>query len=92
MAERGETVAQRRRGIVMRNYWFGPFSMALIGLAWASMSVIALPSAEHTDLRAEQLPLGAFAVVPDLDMAGARGAAIAAGGALGWAPPGAPGH
>jgi len=32
-----------------------------------------------------------FAVVPDLDMAGARGAAIAAGGALGWAPPGLPG-
>jgi predicted NBD/HSP70 family sugar kinase len=47
---------------------------------------------EHTDLRDEQLPLVTFAVVPDLDMAGARGAAIAAGGALGWAPPGVPGH
>jgi predicted NBD/HSP70 family sugar kinase len=47
---------------------------------------------EHTDLRDEQLPLATFAVVPDLDMAGARGAAIAAGGALGWAPPGVPGH
>jgi predicted NBD/HSP70 family sugar kinase len=46
---------------------------------------------EHTDLRAEQLPLVTFAVVPDLDMAGARGAAIAAGDALGWAPPGVPG-
>jgi predicted NBD/HSP70 family sugar kinase len=47
---------------------------------------------EHTDLRAEQLPLETFALVPDLDMAGARGAAIAAGGALGWAPPGLPGR
>ena len=28
-----------------------------------------------------------FALVPDFDMAGARGAAIAGGGALGWAPP-----
>jgi glucokinase len=41
---------------------------------------------EHTDLRAEQLPRVTFAVVPDLDMAGARGAAIAAGDALGWKP------
>jgi glucokinase len=41
---------------------------------------------EHTDLRAEQRPLVTFALVPDLDMAGARGAAIACGGALGWPP------
>jgi predicted NBD/HSP70 family sugar kinase len=47
---------------------------------------------EHTDLRAEQLPLVTFALVPDLDMAGARGAAIAASSALGWAPPGLPGR
>jgi glucokinase len=47
---------------------------------------------EHTDLRTEQLPLVTFALVPDLDMAGARGAAIAASGALGWAPPGLPGR
>ena len=45
-------LAQRRRGHVLPGYWFGPFSTALIGLAWASMSVIALPSAQHTDLRA----------------------------------------
>ncbi len=32
----------------------------------------------HTALRAEQLDVAQFAVVPDLDMAGARGAAIAA--------------
>jgi glucokinase len=33
---------------------------------------------EHTVLREEQAALAAFAVVPDLDMAGARGAALAA--------------
>jgi glucokinase len=32
----------------------------------------------HTDLRAEQAAVAQFALVPDLDMAGARGAAIAA--------------
>ena len=42
---------------------------------------------EHTDLRAEQRPLVTFALVPDLDMAGARGAALAGAGALGWPPP-----
>jgi predicted NBD/HSP70 family sugar kinase len=45
---------------------------------------------EHTDLRDEQLPRATFALVPDLDMAGARGAAIAGSGALGWPPPGPP--
>jgi predicted NBD/HSP70 family sugar kinase len=33
---------------------------------------------EHTDLREEQQQAATFALVPDLDMAGARGAAIAA--------------
>jgi predicted NBD/HSP70 family sugar kinase len=47
---------------------------------------------EHIDLRAEQRPLVTFALVPDLDMAGARGAAIAGGDALGWPPPGLPGR
>jgi hypothetical protein len=42
---------------------------------------------EHTDLREEQRPLVTFALVPDLDMAGARGSAIAVGDALGWPPP-----
>ena len=32
---------------------------------------------EHTVLREEQVQLASFAVVPDLDMAGARGAALA---------------
>jgi predicted NBD/HSP70 family sugar kinase len=42
---------------------------------------------ENTDLRDEQRPHATFALVPELDMAGARGAAIAGGDALGWAPP-----
>jgi predicted NBD/HSP70 family sugar kinase len=33
---------------------------------------------EHTNLRAEQAAVATFAVVPDLDMAGARGSALAA--------------
>jgi glucokinase len=37
---------------------------------------------EHTELREEQARLATFALVPDLDMAGARGAAIAARDAL----------
>ena len=38
---------------------------------------------EHTVLRGEQTRLASFAVVPDLDMAGARGAALAALAMLG---------
>jgi len=37
---------------------------------------------EHTDLREEQASIETFALVPDLDMAGARGSAIAANDAL----------
>ena len=37
---------------------------------------------EHTSLRAEQAAVAEFAIVPDLDMAGARGSAFAALGAL----------
>jgi predicted NBD/HSP70 family sugar kinase len=33
---------------------------------------------EHTSLREEQLHVTTFALIPDLDMAGARGAALAA--------------
>jgi len=43
---------------------------------------------EHTDLRDEQVPVTTFALVPDLDMAGARGTALAAAGTLGWTPAG----
>jgi predicted NBD/HSP70 family sugar kinase len=38
---------------------------------------------EHTTLRAEQAKLVDFALVPDLDRAGARGAALAARSATG---------
>jgi glucokinase len=37
----------------------------------------------HTQLRAEQAAVASFALVPDLDMAGARGAAVAAQALLG---------
>jgi predicted NBD/HSP70 family sugar kinase len=33
---------------------------------------------QHTSLRLEQLEVAAFALIPNLDMAGARGAALAA--------------
>lgn len=46
---------RRKRGEVVNGWWFGPFSTALIGLAWASMAVFALPDASHTDLRAVYL-------------------------------------
>jgi hypothetical protein len=42
---------------------------------------------EHTLLRAEQAAVAAFALVPELDMAGARGAAIAAMATLTAAAP-----
>jgi predicted NBD/HSP70 family sugar kinase len=45
---------------------------------------------EHTALRVEQVAASTFALVPDLDMAGARGAAVAALGTVavvGQAPP-----
>ena len=38
---------------------------------------------EHTALRREQLEVATFALIPDLDMAGARGAALAAFDSLG---------
>jgi len=37
---------------------------------------------EHTSFREEQLKVSAFALIPDLDMAGARGAAFGARGSL----------
>jgi len=48
-------LGRRKRGIVVHHYWFGPFSTALVSLAWASLAVIALPDASHTDLRAVYL-------------------------------------
>jgi diguanylate cyclase (GGDEF)-like protein len=48
-------LARRRRGDAVRRYWFGPLSISLIGLAWASLALIALPGTRHTDLRAVYL-------------------------------------
>lgn len=48
-------VARRRRGEVVRHYWLGPVTTALIGLAWASLALIALPNSKHDDLRAVYL-------------------------------------
>jgi predicted NBD/HSP70 family sugar kinase len=45
---------------------------------------------EHTDLRDEQTEVASFALVPDLDMAGARGSALAAAETLGWSAPDLP--
>jgi glucokinase len=45
---------------------------------------------EHTALRVEQVAASSFALVPDLDMAGARGAAVAALGTVAVAGHGAP--
>jgi diguanylate cyclase (GGDEF)-like protein len=48
-------LARRARGEVLDHYWFGPFSTAITGLAWGSLAVIGLPSAQHVDLRAVYL-------------------------------------
>jgi diguanylate cyclase (GGDEF)-like protein len=48
-------LARRQRGESVHHYWFGPFSTALTGLAWGSLAVIGLPSAQHVDLRAVYL-------------------------------------
>jgi diguanylate cyclase (GGDEF)-like protein len=48
-------LARRARGERVDHYWFGPFSSALVGLAWGSLAIIGLPSAAHTDLRAVYL-------------------------------------
>jgi diguanylate cyclase (GGDEF)-like protein len=45
-------LARRRRGEVVKHYWFGPFSTALVGLAWGSLAVFGLPGPAHGDLRA----------------------------------------
>jgi diguanylate cyclase (GGDEF)-like protein len=48
-------LARRKRGEVITNHWFGPFTMAITGTAWGSLAVIGLPSARHVDLRAVYL-------------------------------------
>ena len=49
-------LARRKRGDMMRHYWFGPLSSVLIGCAWGSVAIFALPGArDHADLRAVYL-------------------------------------
>jgi diguanylate cyclase (GGDEF)-like protein len=47
----GWYLRRRRRGELIDHYWQGPFSACLLGLAWGSLAVIALPNARHGDLR-----------------------------------------
>jgi diguanylate cyclase (GGDEF)-like protein len=47
----GWYLRRRRRGEVIDRFWPGPASTVLLGLAWGSLSVIALPDASHADLR-----------------------------------------
>ena len=51
----GVYLARRRQGDVVDRYWFTPFATGLVSLAWGSVAVIALPSAQHVDLRAVYL-------------------------------------
>jgi diguanylate cyclase (GGDEF)-like protein len=48
-------LARRRGGEVVSRYWFGPFTTGITGMAWGSAALIALPSAQHIDLRAVYL-------------------------------------
>ncbi len=47
----GRYLRRRQRGELIDRYWLGPFSTFLLGLAWGSLAVIALPDARHADLR-----------------------------------------
>ncbi len=47
----GWYLRRRRRGELIERFWPGPFSAFLLGLAWGSLAVIALPNASHADLR-----------------------------------------
>jgi len=47
----GWYLQRRRRGELIDRYWQGPCSACLLGLAWGSLAVIALPNARHADLR-----------------------------------------
>jgi diguanylate cyclase (GGDEF)-like protein len=46
---------RRGRGEAMDRWWFGPSSVVLVSLAWASFGVFAFPSAQRVDLRAVYL-------------------------------------
>jgi diguanylate cyclase (GGDEF)-like protein len=48
-------LARRRRGEIVQRYWVGLVCTALVGLAWASPAVFALPGSENVELRAVYL-------------------------------------
>ena len=48
-------LARRRRGEVVRRYWIGLLCTALVGLAWASPALFALPGSQNVELRAVYL-------------------------------------
>ncbi len=50
-ATSGRYLRRRNKGEVIDRYWIGPATCLLLGLAWASLSVVALPSTHHADLR-----------------------------------------
>ncbi len=47
----GRYLRRRGRGELIERYWLGPLSTFLLGLAWGSVALIALPNARHADLR-----------------------------------------
>ena len=48
-------LARRRRGEVVKRYGVGLLCTALVGLAWASPAMFALPGTQNVDLRAVYL-------------------------------------
>jgi diguanylate cyclase (GGDEF)-like protein len=48
-------LARRRRGEVVQRYWVGLLCTALVGLAWASPALFALPGSQNVELRAVYL-------------------------------------
>ena len=47
----GWYLRRRRRGELIDGYWQGPLSVCLLGMAWGSLVLIALPDASQADLR-----------------------------------------
>jgi diguanylate cyclase (GGDEF)-like protein len=42
---------RRRRGEVVERFWMGPCCAALVGLAWGSLPLLAMPDGRHVELR-----------------------------------------
>ncbi len=47
----GWYLRRRSRGELINNYWLGPLSTFGLGLAWGSVTLIALPNAHYAELR-----------------------------------------